>query len=423
MFLGVIADDFSGATDMAGFLVNNGLPAVLLNGVPDMPIDPETQAVVVSLKSRACPAEEAVELSLNALEYLRKLGCERFFFKYCSTFDSTAKGNIGPVTDAILAALDEKFTVICPALPINGRTVYDGYLFVNGVPINETGMRNHPLNPMLDANLMRLMDAQARGKTGDVPLPAVLEGGEAILEKLNSLRGQGYSYAVLDTVIDANLDAIALALRDMKFVTGGSGLGGAIARLYSREKGLARSATELGMPVGGKAVILSGSCSEMTNRQNAAYRQKAPFHKVEVEKCLADARAYAEDMAARIVAGPKSEFPPLVSATVPPKELAEIQAKYGIDASRGAVEAFFGHLAALLRGVGYDHFIVAGGETSSIVCQKLNVDGFYIGPEIAPGVPWIRAINAPLSFALKSGNFGDENFFFKALELVPGKNR
>ncbi len=421
MFLGVIADDFSGATDIAGFLVNNGMPTVLLNGVPNMPIDPEVQAVVVSLKSRACPAAEAVDLCLGALGYLQKLGCSRFFFKYCSTFDSTAKGNIGPVTDALLNALGEKFTVICPALPLNGRTVYDGYLFVNGVPLNESSMRNHPLNPMRDANLMRLMDAQASGKTGDVPLPDILQGATAIAASLAMLREKGFSYAVLDATVD--LDAIALALEDMKLVTGGSGLGGAMARLYSQKMGGGRSATAPGAPVGGKPVLLSGSCSEMTNKQNAAYRAEAPFYRVDVEKCLAGAEKYAREIADQIINAPAQKLPPLVSATVPPAELSAIQEKFGVDASRAAIEAFFGNLAVFLRAAGYDHFIVAGGETSSIVCQALKVDGFYIGPEIAPGVPWIRAINAPLSFALKSGNFGDERFFFRALDLIPAKNR
>lgn len=417
MFLGVIADDFSGATDIAGFLVKNGLPTVLLNGVPDIALDPAAQAVVISLKSRSCPAAEAIDLSLSALSYLQKLNCERYFFKYCSTFDSTAKGNIGPVTDALLKALGEKFTIICPALPINGRTVYNGYLFVNGVLLNESSMRNHPLNPMHDANLMRLMDAQASGKTGNVTLPAVLDGAAAIRKKMTELQEQDYSYAVMDAVIEENLNEIAGAVSDLRLVTGGSGLGGALARWYCATSGTNVCATDPGRPTGGKMILLSGSCSEMTNRQNTAYKKKGPFYKVEVERCIDNAPQYAQQVAAWLSDQPTPTMPVLISATVPPDELAAIQTRYGMDKSRAAIENFFGNLAILLRSQGYDHFIVAGGETSSIVCQALNVDGFFIGPEIAPGVPWIRAINAPMSFALKSGNFGDENFFFKVQEI------
>ena len=421
MFLGVVADDFTGATDIAGFLVNNGLPTVQLNGVPDFDLPGSVQAVVVSLKSRSCPAEEAVSLSLDALRYCRRLGCSQYFFKYCSTFDSTEKGNIGPVTDAFLKELGTNLTVVCPSLPVNGRTVYNGYLFVNGVPLNESGMRNHPLNPMLDANLMRLMDAQATGKSGNVPLPVIARGAQAVKEHLESLRGQGVSYAVTDTLTDSDLDTLAQALVAMPLVTGGSGLGGALARQYARAAGETACATDLGLPIGGKTVLLSGSCSEMTNRQVAAYKAEAPFHQVSVERCLQDANGYAKEMAVTITTASPAVLPPLVSATVPPAELADIQQRFGIAASSAALESFFARLAVCLREAGYNHFITAGGETSSVISQSLGVKGFYIGPQIAPGVPWVRAIGEPLSLALKSGNFGDERFFFTALDHIPVK--
>ncbi|SBW10400.1 conserved hypothetical protein [uncultured delta proteobacterium] len=423
MFLGVIADDFTGATDIAGFLVNNGLPTVQLNGVADVPLPESVQAVVISLKSRSCPAAEAVALSLDALRHCKRLGCSRFFFKYCSTFDSTEKGNIGPVTDAFLKELGQDCTVVCPALPVNGRTVYNGYLFVNGVPLDESGMRNHPLNPMRDANLMRLMDAQSAGKSGNVPVSVIAKGAGAVTECLASLKQQGVSYAVLDALADGDLDTLAEALADMPLVTGGSGLGGALARRYARSArsvGRAECATDLGLPTGGKTVLLSGSCSEMTNRQVAAYKEKGPFYPVAVERCMRDAEGYAREMADAIIAAPAANLPPLVSATVPPAELSAIQSRFGL-ASSHALETFFARLAVFLREAGYDHFIAAGGETSSVISQALMVKGFYIGPQIAPGVPWVRAIGEPLSLALKSGNFGDERFFFAALDLVPSR--
>ena len=420
MFLGVVADDFTGATDIAGFLVNNGLPTVQLNGIPDFTLPDSVQAVVISLKSRSCPVEEAVSLSLDALRYCKRIGCSQFFFKYCSTFDSTAQGNIGPVTDAFLKELGTDFTVVCPSLPVNGRTVYNGYLFVNGVPLNESGMRNHPLNPMLDANLMRLMDAQSAGKSGNVPISVIARGAGAVKEHCERLRAQGISYAVTDTLMDSDLDTLAQALVGMPLVTGGSGLGGALARLHARHEGKT-AATDLGLPFGGKTVLLSGSCSEMTNRQVAAYKAQAPFHQVSVERCLQDADGYANEMATLVMVASPAAFPPMVSATVPPAELADIQKRFGIAASSQALESFFARLAVCLKEAGYNHFITAGGETSSVISQALNVKGFYIGPQISPGVPWVRAIGEPLSLALKSGNFGDEKFFFAALEHIPAQ--
>ncbi len=420
MRLGVIADDFTGAADIAGFLVNNGLFTVQLNGVAAIPVPAEVQAVVISLKSRSCPAAEAVELSLGALRRLRELGCTQFFFKYCSTFDSTEKGNIGPVTDALLRELDENFTVICPALPVNGRTVYYGYLFVNNVPLNESGMRNHPLNPMRDANLMRLMDAQSSGKSGNVPYPVVQEGTKAVCAKLAALLKEGVSYAVLDALADRDLDVLAKAVSGLKLITGGSGLGGALARMHAKSDQKIFCAKGLGLPSDGRTVLLSGSCSEMTNRQVAAYREQAPVLQVSVERCMENATAYAEEVAAELAAAVVGTFPTLVSATVPPDQLAVIQQQFGMDASQ-AIENFFGHLAVCLRDAGFDHFITAGGETSSVITQALGVKGLYFGPQIAAVVPWVRAIDVPLSLALKSGNFGDERFFFTALSHIPKK--
>jgi len=418
MFLGVIADDFTGATDIASFLVNNGLSTVQLNGVADVTLPESVEAVVVSLKSRVCPVDEAVTLSLEALRYLKDIGCSQFFFKYCSTFDSTEKGNIGPVTDALLHELGESFTVICPSLPVNGRTVYNGYLFVNGIPLDESGMRNHPLNPMRDANLMRLMDAQAAGKSGNVSLPVVAQGSDSVKTYLDVLKAQGVSYAVLDALTDSDLDVLAQAVSSMPLVTGGSGLGGSIARLHCPSVGGVEGATDLGLPVGRKTVLLSGSCSEMTNRQVNAYKAEGPFFPVSVEQCMQDAEGYAAKIAEAVVAS-SATLPVLVSATVPPDELAVIQERFGVAASHSKVELFFARLAVILREEGYGNFIITGGETSSVISQALKVKGFHIGPQIAPGVPWVRALGEQLSLVLKSGNFGDERFFFVALSQIP----
>ncbi|WP_458094551.1 3-oxo-tetronate kinase [Roseomonas sp. WA12] len=416
MRLGIIADDFTGATDIAGFLVANGLRTVQINGVPPAGLQAPADAVVISLKSRSCPVEEAVSQSLASLDWLRAQGCERFYFKYCSTFDSRPSGNIGPVTDALLAALDEGFTVICPALPVNGRTIYNGYLFVNGVPLAESGMRDHPVTPMTDSNLMRLMDGQSQGRTGNVPSSIMDRGPEAVRAALAALKAEGFRYAVLDALNDGHLAVMGQAVEGMRLVTGGSGLADGMARHWGGTVDAAAAAQE-GAPVQGRAVVLSGSCSQATNAQVAAYRAEAPSVPISVERCLKDP-GYANELAAWVQAQPSAGPAPLVYATAAPAVLKEMQARFGAAEASEAVERLFGELAQRLAAAGFSRFIVAGGETSGAVTQSLGVGGFQIGPQIAPGVPWVRAIGKPLSLALKSGNFGQERFFFDAQRVA-----
>ncbi|MNK80541.1 hypothetical protein D3C87_1002620 [compost metagenome] len=413
MKLGVIADDFTGATDIAGFLVENGLSTLQLSGVPEHDGDlPRVDAVVISLKSRSCPAGEAVRDSLAALAWFQARGCPRIYQKYCSTFDSTAAGNIGPVTDALLAALGQDFTLICPALPVNGRTVYQGNLFVGALPLAESGMRHHPITPMQDSNLLRLMEGQAQGRAGLVPFATIDKGAAAIAGAFEQLAEDGVRYAVVDTLTEQHLLDIATAALHLPLVTGGSGLAIGLARQLG--SGDLQGAREAGWPRGSRAVVLSGSCSEMTNRQVARYRQHAPALALDVARCLEDAD-YPAELAQWVLAQPLAPAP-LVYATTSPGELARIQESHGQQAASDAVEHCFARLAQLLQGAGVDGFIIAGGETSSRITQALGVKAFHIGPQIAPGVPWVRAIDAPLSLALKSGNFGDEDFFDKAQE-------
>lgn len=413
MKLGVIADDFTGATDIAGFLVENGLATLQFSGIPAKADLTGVDAVVISLKSRSCPADEAVHDSLAALDWLKVRGCPRIYQKYCSTFDCTATGNIGPVTDALLAALESQFTLICPALPVNGRTVYQGNLFVGAQPLAESGMRHHPITPMTDSNLLRLMETQARGRAGLVPFSTIDKGAAAIAEAFEQLTQDGVRYAVVDTLTEQHLLDIAAAAIDMPLVTGGSGLAIGLARLLG--KGNLAAAREAGRPLGTRAVVLSGSCSEMTNRQVARYQAIAPALALDVAACLTRADYPAELV--RWVSSQPATPAPMLHATTNPGELAAIQARHGRDAASEAVEQCFAQVAVLLREAGVESFIIAGGETSSRITQALGIAAFHIGPQIAPGVPWVRATDAPLSLALKSGNFGDETFFSRAQEF------
>ncbi len=415
--LGVIADDFTGATDIAGFLVSNGLRTVQVSGVPtdEPPLD-EVDAIVVSLKSRSIPSTEAVDLSLGALRWLQQVGAERFFFKYCSTFDSTPAGNIGPVTDALLDALGEDLTVICPSLPVNGRSVYFGYLFAGAVPLNESGMEHHPVTPMTDANLMRVMEAQSTGSAGNVPWDVVEQGPQAVVDALEALRGQGVRYAVLDTLSDAHLDVIGRAVADFALVTGGSGLGAGIARALTADEDADPAAAWRSVP--GRAVVLSGSCSVMTNRQVAAYREAGPALEVDVDRLLADPDAYRAEVLAWVLDRPQDGPAPLVFATAPPEHVKALQARHGAERTSAAIEDLFAWLATALREAGVTRFIVAGGETSGAVSTSLRIDGFHVGPQIAPGVPWVRSLDGTTELALKSGNFGDVDFFARAQQQL-----
>lgn len=413
MLLGVIADDFTGATDIAGFLVENGMRTVQLNGIPATEIDVNADAVVISLKSRSCPVDEAIQDSVAALQWLREQGCQQFYFKYCSTFDSTPEGNIGPVTDALLAELGEDFTIVCPALPVNGRTVYNGHLFVFEDLLSDSGMRNHPVTPMTDSSLIRMMNAQSKGTTGLVNFQTIERGTQAVTQRFAELKEQGHCYAVVDAFNTEHLVTLGQAAKTLKLVTGGSGLAAGLAKNWVEQLEDQSDAKQAGNPVKAPTVVFSGSCSVMTNQQVSVYKQQAPHFAIDVETCLTN-EDYSDVVFDWVMTNIESEFAPLVYATADATALKAIQEQYGAQASSHAVEQFFSQLAVKLQSNGVKNFIVAGGETSGVVTQSLKVKGFHIGPQIAPGVPWVKSVEGELSLALKSGNFGDDNFFAKA---------
>lgn len=421
MKIGVIADDFTGATDIASFLVLNGLKTVQMCGVtPDTPA-PDAEAVVISHKSRSCPVADAIAETQASLQWLLQHGAQQIYFKYCSTFDSSKDGNIGPVADALMETLGEKFTIFSPALPVNGRTVYKGYLFVGDVLLEESGMRNHPITPMTDSSLVRLVEMQSKGKCGVVTLETIRQGAQAVKAKIEELKAQGYSYAVLDAVDESDLVVQGEALKDMRLVTGGSGLAIGLARQVAEPNSDSKQAQSLGYPQGKQAVVFSGSCSVMTNKQVAFYQQQAATKVVDVDKLMAtnDLKAFVKEYVTFYQEHAQDQNAPLIYATANPDDLKRIQNQYGVAQSSHAVENFFAQLSKDLYQCGVRRFIIAGGETSSIVTKSLEVAGFYIGPAIAPGVPWVRSVNNDISLTLKSGNFGQEDFFLKAQQEFP----
>ena len=420
MRLGVIADDFTGATDIAGFLVENGMKTVMFNGVGKVLHSLEMDAFVVSLKIRSCKAEEAQEKALEALSFLQESGCTQFYYKYCSTFDSTEKGNIGPVTDMLMKALHIKSTFICPALPINGRTVYQGYLFVQDQLLNESSMRFHPLNPMLDAKLQHLLEVQGNGKGGHIFHNDVVQGSKRISQVARQLEASGINYLIVDVVDDGDLNSIAEAAEAYPLVTGGSGLAMGIAHLHNRNLGRPNMAIVSFVPRKDRTVVIAGSCSKRTKEQVAYYRQKAPSFSLDEEQCLNNPE-YARQVGDWVLSQNPQLLSPLVYATRSPEELEKNRKRFVGQSLELKIEQVFGELAGYLAEKGIRNFIVGGGETSGVVATALQVSSYLIGPQIDPGVSWLRSLDGTMHFVFKSGNFGSVDFFEKAQKMCHGR--
>jgi 3-dehydrotetronate 4-kinase len=418
ILLGAIADDFTGATDLANTLVRQGMRTVQLIGVPTAAPPEEVDAIVVALKSRTIPASQAVEQSLAALAWLRQAGARQVLFKYCSTFDSTDQGNIGPVADALMQALDTDFTVFCPAFPENGRTIYRGYLFVGDVLLSESGMRDHPLTPMRDANLVRVLGHQTPHKVGLVPLSAVNQGAVVVRAEFTRLRASGYRHAILDAVADADLLTLGEAIADLKLVTGGSGIALGLPDNFRRIGLLeaTRQADKL-PPVRGAAAVISGSCSTATLAQVAAMRAQYPAFEVDPLALAAGqpvAAAALEWATSRL-----GDAPLLVFASAPPERVRAVQEELGRDRAGTLVEEALAQIARGLIERGVRRLVVAGGETAGAIVQALGITGLRIGPQIDPGVPWTTSLGEPtIALALKSGNFGREDFFVRAFTCL-----
>jgi len=420
--LGCIADDFTGATDLASMLVRNGMRTVQLIGVPgpDQKV-PDADAIVVALKSRTAPVAQAVGESLAALKWLQQSGCRQFFFKYCSTFDSTDAGNIGPVGDALMEALGCGFALANPAFPTNGRTVYQGHLFVGTALLNESGMENHPLNPMRDANLVRVLGRQTKAPVGLVPFTTVEKGAGAIRDAMTALKEQGRKWAIVDAVTDAHLLAIGEAAAAHALLTGGSGVAIGLPENFRRAGLLPALADPGALPrVNGPAAVVAGSCSRATLAQIGIAREQVPVLELD-PLATPDADALARQ-ATQWAVERLGAVPVVIAASATPERVAALQAKLGRDAAGALVERALASVAEALVRHGVRRLVVAGGETAGAVVTRLGVRSLRIGPEIDPGVPWTYAEGSgePLLLALKSGNFGAPDFFIKAFTMLDG---
>ena len=416
--LGVIADDTTGATDVASMLVRAGLRTVQCLGVPqpDAPA-PDADALVVALKSRTAPVDEAVAQSLATLRWLQRAGARRFYFKVCSTFDSTPAGNIGPVADALLAALDSRFTIVCPAFPENGRSIYRGHLFVGDQLLSDSGMRHHPLTPMTDSNLVRVLQAQTKQRVGLLAHDDVAAGVEATLQRIAALQGEGVVMAIADAVSNAQLRTLAAATLELPLLVAGSGLALGLPDLYAAQGWVTLNPVAARLDAqAGAAAVVAGSCSVATQGQVAAWRAAGrAAHAIDARALAAGRPVVAEALAwakAQLPAGPV-----LLHATLAPDELKAVQAELGVAQAGALVEQALGAIARGLTQRGVQRLVVAGGETSGAVVQALGVQQLRIGAPICPGVPWTQAGDRPLWLALKSGNFGGPRFFEEALAM------
>ncbi len=426
MLLGCIADDFTGASDLANTLARGvdgaGMATIQFIGVPDGPAPASCEAGVVALKSRSIPAAEAVAQSLAALDWLLAQGARQILFKYCSTFDSTREGNIGPVALALSERLDARASVVCPVFPGTGRTLYLGHLFVKDRLLNESGMENHPLTPMTDSDIRRWLSHQTEGRPGGdiglVPFATVAQGGIAIRAALDAEAAAGRRLVVVDALSNADLVAIGKAIAEDRLVTGGSGIALGLPANF-RSRGLLASGATAFQPNMGPGLVLCGSCSAMSNAQVAAYARGRPAIRVEPELVMANSTT-ATDLFAQAMA--RMDESPLIFSTATPENVHALQSRFGREAVAEKIEATFGEIARLAVEAGVTRLVVGGGETSGAVIKALGVTRLAIGPEIDPGVPAL-AEDSPrgLALALKSGNFGSMEFFAKALRALAGE--
>jgi 3-dehydrotetronate 4-kinase len=408
---GVIADDFTGASDIASFFVKGGLSTVLYTGIPEMDEVPKAEVCVIALKTRTQNPKDAVKDSLEAIAWLKEQGAQQFYIKYCSTFDSTPEGNIGPICDAVLEELDVPYTILCPALPVNGRVVKNGCLYVNGVPLHKSPMKDHPLTPMWDCDLVRLMDAQS--KFPSVKMPDALDK-EEVNERITGIAAQNKHspfYIIPDYEKEEDAEQLVELFGELKLITGGSGLAYPLAKMYNKNveaNGFERSHSP--------SLLLAGSCSEATRNQITEYqRSGGKTYFMDPLKLIS-----GEESVERIwsVISQNKDESILVYSSDTPENVRDIQQK-GKEAVAERLEKATADLAELAVQAGFHRIIVAGGETSGAVAKRLGHNGYHIGDSISPGVPIMIPIeDHRIRIVFKSGNFGQSDFFLQALSLT-----
>lgn len=415
MYLGIIADDFTGASDIANTLAKGGLATTQFFGLPEGQAPSDCDAGVISLKTRSIDAGEAVDQSLRALKWLKAQGCRQFIFKYCSTFDSTPRGNIGPVGEALASFLGVRGVSACPAFPTTGRTIFQGHLFVGDRPLNESGLENHPLNPMTDSDIRRWLSLQTKHPVGLVPWREVVAGAPSIRRALDAAASRGEVLVIVDAIRDEDLVGIGEACSDSPLLTGGSGIAIGLPQIII-SRGHASGLSKPFRAGRSAGAVLAGSCSKATLSQIEAFRRSHPSLAIDVAQLLAG-HVTADSVAAFVKSNRGGD--PLVYSSAPPDKVRALQSQYGQDKVAHALEQLFADSATKIIADGFDRLVVAGGETSGAVVSGLKLAAVTIGPEIDPGVPALATEGGTaVAIALKSGNFGSVDFFDKALHTL-----
>ncbi len=414
MLLGCIGDDFTGSSDLANTLAKGGMAVVQYSGVPSAPAEASVEAGVIALKSRSIPAEEAIKQSLAALKWLQDQGCKQFFFKYCSTFDSTDDGNIGPVAEALASALAADAVIVCPAFPGTGRAVFQGHLFVKDQLLSDSPMKDHPLTPMRDPDLRNVLGRQSRGAVGHVPMAIVAKGSAASRDALAAAARHGRNLIVVDAIHDEDLIAIGAAARDLVLITGGSGVAMGLPANFAKT-GQISEKKPAWQGQAGRCAIFSGSCSEVTRNQIASHAKTGAQYKIDVAGVMRGEMTI-DGLLSWVLAQKKL---PILYSAASPTAGQHVQAEFGMKAVADRLDKLFGDLAIALVAAGVERLVVAGGETSGAVVEALRLNALSMGPEIDPGVPAMRA-GSNLTIALKSGNFGADDFFEKAAAILAG---
>lgn len=419
MLLGCIGDDFTGSADLANTLAKGGMRTVQYTSIPQTDAAPDVEAGVISLKTRTCSPDEAVEGALRAAAWLMRQGCRQFFFKYCSTFDSTPAGNIGPVVDALMKMLGTDRALVCPAFPATGRTLYNGHLFVGDRLLSRSGMEAHPLTPMTEPDIRQWLGSQTEHPVGHVPYKVVLGGADAVRLAINDEVNQRRPLVIVDAVSDRDLFEIGAAAASCRLITGASGIAMGLPDNF-RRLGLAGTHPSPGRwtSTPGPVAALSGSCSAATRRQIAFHKAaQQPAFQINADDVIED-RCRAQDLAAWFA--DHHDAVPLAYSSADPALVEQVQRRHGKVVAAGRLEAFLAETAVLLVTEGVTRLVIAGGETSGAVVGALETEVLEIGPEVDPGVPMLKAANGKLALALKSGNFGADDFFIKAAEMMDG---
>ena len=415
MLIGVIGDDFTGSSDIANNLKKAGMSVTMYTGIPkNLNKKKTSQAAVIALKIRTAPIKKAVEESLNALECLKEAKCKKYIFKYCSTFDSTKKGNIGPVIDALMDNLKTEFTIACPSFPDAGRSLYYGHMFVNGIPLNESGMENHPLTPMTDHNLVRWLNHQTKNEVGLVDIKTIKNGSSEIKKKINLLKKKGFRYSLVDTLDNADFERICEGTSNLKLLTGGSGIALGLPKIFKKQGLLLKKNITL-PKIKSYSLIMSGSCSIATLEQVSIYQNKNPSLFIFPEKIINESD-YLEYVVKWTLKNKKRN--PMLYSSSEPEEVKKNQKKFGQEFIAKKIEKFFQVLVSRLYKENFKKIVVAGGETSGAVVKGLGIKELQIGEEISAGVPTMWDPNRSVKIALKSGNFGQKDFFSRALKLL-----